>query len=84
MFCKRDIRTAFEDLVRMLREIKQRLGRPPKGGVYYSCLGRGAHMFGEDSVELKTIRQELGDIPLVVFSQTARFRTTGCTASPGC
>ncbi len=67
MFCKRDIRTAFEDLVRMLRELKHRLGRPPKGGVYYSCLGRGAHMFGEDSVELKTIRQELGDIPLVGF-----------------
>ena len=67
MFCKRDTRTAFEDLVRMLRDIKQRLGGPPKGGVYYSCLGRGAHMFGEDSVELKTIRQELGDIPLVGF-----------------
>jgi small ligand-binding sensory domain FIST len=24
-------------------------------------------MFGEDSVEMKTIRQELGDIPLVGF-----------------
>jgi small ligand-binding sensory domain FIST len=67
MFCRRDTRTAFEDLLRMLRDIKNRLGRPPKGGVYYSCLGRGAHMFGENSEELKTIRQELGDIPLVGF-----------------
>ena len=67
MFCRRDIRSAYEDLVRMLRDIKGRLGRPPKGGVYYSCLGRGAHMFGENSEELKTIRQELGDIPLVGF-----------------
>ena len=67
MFCKRDIRTAYEDLVRMLRDIKSRLRGRPKGGVYYSCLGRGVHMFGEDSVELKTIRQELGDIPLVGF-----------------
>ncbi len=67
MFCRRDTRTAYEDLVRMLHDIKSRLGRPPKGGVYYSCLGRGAHMFGENSEELKTIRQELGDIPLVGF-----------------
>ncbi|MHB8535206.1 MAG: FIST signal transduction protein [Sulfuricaulis sp.] len=67
MFCRRDIRSAYEDLVRMLHDIKGRLERPPKGGVYYSCLGRGAHMFGENSEELKTIRQELGDIPLVGF-----------------
>lgn len=67
MFCKRDIRTAYEDLIRMLRDIKSRLAGRPKGGVYYSCLGRGVHMFGRDSVELKTIRQELGDIPLVGF-----------------
>ncbi|MHB8742872.1 MAG: FIST signal transduction protein [Sulfuricaulis sp.] len=67
MFCRRDIRTAYEDLIRMLHDIKRRLTRPPKGGVYYSCLGRGAHMFGENSEELKTIRQELGDIPLVGF-----------------
>ena len=67
MFCRRDIRTAYEDLLRMLRDIKSRLGGRPKGGVYYSCLGRGVHMFGEDSAELRAIRQELGDIPLVGF-----------------
>jgi small ligand-binding sensory domain FIST len=67
MFCRRDIRTAYEDLIRMLRDIKSRLGGRPKGGVYYSCLGRGVHMFGADSAELRAIRQELGDIPLVGF-----------------
>ena len=67
IFCKRDIRTAYEDLLRMLRDIKSRLGGRPKGGVYYSCLGRGVHMFGADSAELRAIRQELGDIPLVGF-----------------
>lgn len=67
MFCKRDIRTAYEDLLRMLRDIKSRLNGRPRGGVYYSCLGRGVHMFGADSAELQTIRQELGDIPLVGF-----------------
>jgi len=67
IFCKRDIRTAYEDLIRMLHDIKGRLDRPPRGGVYYSCLGRGQHMFGQDSEELKTIRQELGEFPLVGF-----------------
>lgn len=67
MFCKRDIRSACEDLLRMLRDIKSRLGGRPRGGLYYSCLGRGVHMFGQDSAELRAIRQELGDIPLVGF-----------------
>lgn len=67
IFCKRDARTAYEDLLRMLHDLKRRLARPPRGGVYYSCLGRGAHLFGDDSVEMRTIRQELGDFPLVGF-----------------
>lgn len=67
MFCRRDPRTAYEDLVRMLRDIKNRCARPPCGGVYYSCLGRGQHMFGDHSEELRTIQQELGDIPLTGF-----------------
>ncbi len=67
MFCRRDTRTAQEDLLRMLRDIKRRAGKPPKGGVYYSCLGRGQHMFGENSEELKCIQQELGEFPLVGF-----------------
>ena len=66
-FCRRDNRSAYEDLLRMLREIHVRCPHPPRGGVYYSCLGRGQHMFGPDSEELKTIRQELGDFPLVGF-----------------
>lgn len=67
IFCRRDIRSAYEDLVRMLRNIKSRLKNPPKGGIYYTCVGRGAHMFGENSEELKMIRQELGEFPLVGF-----------------
>lgn len=67
-FCRRDGRAAWEDLRRMLQQLKQRLrGRAPRGGVYYSCLGRGKELFGEDSEELRTIRQELGDFPLVGF-----------------
>jgi small ligand-binding sensory domain FIST len=67
MFCRRDTATAREDLDRMLRSLKGRLRAPPRGGVYCSCLGRGANLFGPDSAELKQIRDTLGDFPLVGF-----------------
>jgi small ligand-binding sensory domain FIST len=67
MFCRRDANTAREDLSRMLEHLKARLARPPRGGVYVSCMGRGANLFGDDSQELKQIRDELGDFPLVGF-----------------
>jgi small ligand-binding sensory domain FIST len=68
MFCRRDGNSAREDMLRMLDELKRRTaGRDICGGVYYSCLGRGRHQFGEDSQELKLIEQELGDFPLVGF-----------------
>jgi small ligand-binding sensory domain FIST len=67
MFCRRDANTAREDLSRMLARLKTRLSGPPRGGIYVSCLGRGTNLFGEDSEELKQIRDELGDFPLVGF-----------------
>lgn len=67
MFCRRDARTARQDLLRMLRDIRSRANTVPRGAVYYSCLGRGPHMFGGDSEELRLIQQELGEIPLAGF-----------------
>jgi small ligand-binding sensory domain FIST len=67
MFCRRDADSAQEDMTRMLDSIKQGLYAPPRGAVYYSCLGRGASLFGPNSEELKMIRAALGDIPLVGF-----------------
>jgi small ligand-binding sensory domain FIST len=67
MFCKRDGETARRDMLRMLDDLGQRAKGSIKGGVYYSCLGRGRHQFGENSEELKMIRDQLGDFPLVGF-----------------
>lgn len=67
MFCRRDTKSAVEDMDRMLGSIKQGLYTKPRGGVYYSCLGRGANLFGPDSEELKMIKSAFGDIPLVGF-----------------
>ncbi len=67
LFTRRDIESASEDLVRMLNHLRSRIHKPPKGGIYYSCLGRGKNLFGNDSQELKIIQNTLGDFPLVGF-----------------
>ncbi|MFO7541347.1 MAG: FIST N-terminal domain-containing protein [Thiobacillus sp.] len=67
LFCRRDQQTAEEDLLRMLSAIGAQLNAPIRGGVYYSCLGRGEHMFGARNRELGLIRETLGDFPLVGF-----------------
>lgn len=67
-FCRRDGRTAWEDLERMLTDLQARVGtRSIRGGLYFSCLGRGQNLFGDDSEELRFIRQQLGDFPLTGF-----------------
>ena len=67
LFCKRDAQSAREDLVRMLDSIARETRGAPRGGLYYSCLGRGEHMFGARSAELGIIRERLGEFPLVGF-----------------
>ena len=67
LFCRRDQHTAEEDLLRMLAAIRAQLNVPIRGGVYYSCLGRGQHMFGAPNRELELVRDTLGDFPLVGF-----------------
>ena len=67
LFCRRDSGTAQTDLKRMLDDLRNRMPRSPRGGVYYSCLARGPNMFDSESTELHLIRDALGDVPLVGF-----------------
>ena len=81
-FAKRDGESAREDLVTMIRQLNERIETTPKGALYHSCLGRGRHLFGEDSQELKLIQAELGDVPLVGFyanGEIAHHRLYGYT-----
>jgi small ligand-binding sensory domain FIST len=66
-FAKRDANSAREDLVRMLHDLKARTGGSARGALYFSCLGRGRNLFGDESEELEIIREELGDVPLAGF-----------------
>ncbi len=66
MICRRDGQAAHLDLTRMLEDLARRVGGSrPRGGVYHSCLARGPNLFGPGSAELGTIRDALGDVPLV-------------------
>ncbi|MDA0824568.1 MAG: FIST C-terminal domain-containing protein [Proteobacteria bacterium] len=67
MFCRRDGTSARQDMERMLQDIAHRANGNARGALYYSCLGRGRHQFGENSEELKMVKDALGDIPLVGF-----------------
>jgi len=67
MFCRRDGNSARADMLRMLSTMKSRLQGTPRGGIYFTCLGRGRYQFGEHSEELKMVQDELGDFPLAGF-----------------
>ena len=67
LFCKRDAASAREDLARILAELRAGLAAPPKGALYFSCVGRGEHMFGRRGAELEQVREALGEVPLVGF-----------------
>jgi small ligand-binding sensory domain FIST len=67
-FCRRDGHSAWQDMQRMLDELKARTGdTSPRGGLYFSCVGRGEGLFGPGSAEVCMIRDTLGDFPLAGF-----------------
>lgn len=66
-FCRRDRETARADMTRMLDSIREGLYTPPRGALYFSCLGRTGALFGGESAELQMIREALGDVPLAGF-----------------
>jgi small ligand-binding sensory domain FIST len=81
MFVRRDRASAERDLQRMLADVKARAAKPPKAGLYFSCLARGPNLF-HDGHELKSIQEAFGDIPIVGFfgnGEIAHDRVYGYT-----
>jgi small ligand-binding sensory domain FIST len=82
MFVRRDPASAEEDLIAMLKRTAARLDEPPKGALYFSCVGRGENMFGKPGRELELVREILGEVPLVGFfgnGEISRDRIYGYT-----
>ncbi|MBM3545890.1 MAG: histidine kinase [Alphaproteobacteria bacterium] len=67
MFCRRDPKSAGEDLERMLKRLKARRNAVPAAGLYYSCVARGPYLFEGESTEAEMIADMLGAFPLTGF-----------------
>ena len=67
MFVRRDAPSAMVDLKRMLDDVTARAPATVRAALYYSCIARGPNLFGDGSVELGTIKDALGDVPLAGF-----------------
>jgi len=66
LFVRRDNASARKDMKRMLADIAGRVaGRPILGGLYVSCVARGAAMFGTDEAEIDMITAALGPFPMI-------------------
>ena len=70
-FCTRNPEAAIADLARIVTEVSTELESGTaghlSGALYVSCSGRGGPHFGARHAELQTVRNALGDVPLVGF-----------------
>ncbi|MBI5396433.1 MAG: FIST C-terminal domain-containing protein [Verrucomicrobia bacterium] len=64
----RDNNTADEDLRELL--VKQEADlklHPPAGALLFSCLGRGAGLFGQPHHDIRALREKIGPLPIAGF-----------------
>tara|TARA_E500000331_G_scaffold229947_1_gene220142 strand:- start:2837 stop:4015 length:1179 start_codon:yes stop_codon:yes gene_type:complete len=66
-FVRRDRKIAEEDLTSMVQGLLARISGKARGTVYFSCVARGANIFGAEGRETQIIRSTLGDVPLAGF-----------------
>ncbi|HJT78855.1 MAG TPA: FIST N-terminal domain-containing protein [Gemmataceae bacterium] len=66
-FHVRDAGTADEDLHALLQADKQHHSRAAAGALLFSCNGRGTRLFPAPDHDAKTIRAEVGAVPLAGF-----------------
>ena len=77
-FVLRDARTAEDDLRRML-ERRLRSGTPPAGALLFSCVGRGAGLFGRPDHDTALFEEKLGPAPLGGFFCNGEIGPVGGT-----
>jgi small ligand-binding sensory domain FIST len=78
-FVLRDARTAEEDLARMLERTRSAGAPPPAGALLFSCLGRGAGLFGRPDHDTSLFEEKLGPAPLGGFFCNGEIGPVGGT-----
>jgi len=67
-FQVRDAATADEDLRHLLAKERTELGsQQPRGALLFSCLGRGARMYGTADHDIQAVQETLGPVPTAGF-----------------
>lgn len=70
-FHVRDAATSTDDLRLLLKQYKDRAGdegkSPVSGALLFSCLGRGAHLYGRENHDSDLFRSYLGQVPIGGF-----------------
>jgi len=79
-FALRDAKTAEEDLQRMLeRHRRSTDGGKPAGALLFSCMGRGAGLFGRPDHDTELFEEKLGPAPLGGFFCNGEIGPVGGT-----
>lgn len=66
-FHVRDAQTADDDLRRLLNVVKNDRTTHPRGGLLFTCNGRGSRLFDAPHHDAAAVAKALGDIPLAGF-----------------
>jgi small ligand-binding sensory domain FIST len=77
-FVLRDAHSAGEELRRMLAS-QRRAGRRPAGALLFSCVGRGAGLFGHPDHDTSLFEEQLGPAPLGGFFCNGEIGPVGGT-----
>ena len=79
-FHLRDARTAAEDLAACLDRYRAESGAGrPAGAVLFSCLGRGAHLYGRPNHDSDLFRERIGPVPVGGFFCNGEIGPVGGT-----
>lgn len=79
-FHLRDARTAEEDLAACLARYREESGgAAPAGALLFSCLGRGAHLFGRPNHDSDLFRERIGPVPVGGFFCNGEIGQVGGT-----
>jgi small ligand-binding sensory domain FIST len=78
-FALRDAHSAEQDLQRMLDRQRRAAGRRPAGALLFSCVGRGAGLFGARDHDTSLFEEQLGPAPLGGFFCNGEIGPVGGT-----
>lgn len=78
-FLLRDAKAATQDLGRLLEQRRAAGHGTCDGALLFSCLGRGAHLFGEPDHDCRLFQQHVGDVPVGGFFCNGEIGPVGGT-----